>query len=36
VDIGFVDLGISEDFLNGLERASEEVLAKFFEASTRE
>jgi hypothetical protein len=36
VDIRLVDLGIAEHFFDGLERAPEEVLAKFLKPSTRQ
>ena len=34
VHVALIDLGVAEDFLNGLERAAEEVLAELLEASS--
>ena len=34
VDVGLVDLGVPENFLDGLKGATEEILAKFLETST--
>ena len=34
VDVGLVDLGITQDLLYGLKSTTEEILAKFFETST--
>jgi hypothetical protein len=36
VDVGLVDLGVAEDLLDGVEGASEEVLAQLLETSTSE
>ena len=36
VDVGLVDLGVAEDLLDGVEGASEEVLAQLLESSTSE
>ena len=36
VDVSLVDLGVMEDLLNGVEGASEEVLAQLLESSTSE
>jgi hypothetical protein len=36
VNVGLVNFGVSKDLLDGFEGAAEEVLAKFFEPSTRE
>ncbi len=34
MDVGLVDLGITEDFLNWLQGAAEEILAELFEVGT--
>jgi len=36
VDVGLVDLGVTEYLLDGLESATEEILAKFLETGTSE
>ena len=36
VDVSLIDLGVTEDFLNGLKCTMEEVLAKFLKAGMSE
>ena len=36
MEVGLVDLGVAEDFLDGVKSAMEEILAKLFEMSMSE